>query len=184
MATPSEITICYNTVNRNNNTVGNIDYDNEVNAAVFLSWNKKKKKYEDEIARLKEELAECRKNLDKVQKSVISGYVSKRGRNNCTNKKDYDRHQHMNGEILSHFCKNKMFAHYKFLQPSYMIYSQENTRSLCYKINKLIDKPPHIQSEIDDEFYWVNCTVPMINKKYCEIRSNFTTDIKKIYMGE
>ena len=78
----------------------------------------------------------------------------------------------------------KMFPHYKFLQPSYMIYSPENTRSLCYKINELIDKPPHIQSEIDDEFYWVNCTVPMINKKYCEIRSNFTTDIKKIYMGE
>ena len=56
-----------------------MDYDNDVNAAVFLSWNKKKKKYEDEIAKLKEELAECRKNLDKVQKSVISGYVSKRG---------------------------------------------------------------------------------------------------------
>jgi hypothetical protein len=183
LATPREITICHKTVNRNIKAVVNMDYDNDVNAAVFLSWNKKKKKYEDEIARLKEELAECRKNLDKVQKSVISGYISKRGRNN-SNKKGYDRYQHMNGEILSHFCKNKMFPHYKFLQPSYMIYSPENTRSLCYKINELIDKPPHIQSEIDDEFYWVNCTVPMISKKYCEIRSNFTTDIKKIYMGE
>jgi len=183
LATPREITICPKTVNRNIKAVVNMDYDNDVNAAVFLSWNKKKKKYEDEIARLKEELAECRKNLDKVQKSVISGYISKRGRNN-SNKKGYDRYQHMNGEILSHFCKNKMFPHYKFLQPSYMIYSPENTRILCYNINELIDKPPHIQSEIDDEFYWVNCTVPMISKKYCEIRSNFTTDIKKIYMGE
>ena len=100
MATPSEITICYNTVNRNHEAVGNMDYDNDVNAAVFLSWNKKKKKYEDEIARLKEELAECRKTLDKVQKSVISGEVVRRGRNKCCDKKVYDRYQHMNGDIL------------------------------------------------------------------------------------
>jgi len=157
--------------------------DNDVNAAVFLSWNNKKKKYEEEIARLKEELAECRMKLEKLQKRVISGSIQKRGRNN-SDKKNYDRYQHRNGEILSQFCKIKMFPHYKFLQPAYMIYSPGNKKSLCCKINEIIDKPPDIQSDIDDEFYWVNYTVPMINKKYCEIRSNFTTDIKKMYIGE
>ncbi len=77
-----------------------------------------------------------------------------------------------------------MFPHYKFLQPAYVIFSPENQKSLCYKINEIIDKPPSITSDIDAEFYWVHHTVPMINKKYCEIRSNFKTDVKKMYLGE
>ena len=107
--------------------------DNDVNAAVFLSWNKKKKKYEDEITRLKEELAECWKNLDKLQRSVILEFIQKQGRNSSSDKRGYGRYQHMNGDILSQFCKMKMFPHYKFLQPAYMIYSPENQKSLCYK---------------------------------------------------
>ena len=158
--------------------------DHDVNEAVFQSWQRKKKKYENEIARLNKELADCRKTLDKLQKSVMSGDIKRRGRNKCCDKKGYDRYQHMNGDILSQFSKFKMFPHYKFLQPAYLIYSPENQKSLCYKINEIIDKPPHVQSDIDDEFYWVNYTVPMINKKYCEMCSNFTTDVKKMYIGE
>ncbi len=41
-----------------------------------------------------------------------------------------------------------------------------------------------ITSEIDEEFYWVNYNVPMINKKYCEIRSNFNSEVKKKYIGK
>jgi hypothetical protein len=54
---------------------GMIDNDNNLNEAMFPSWDKKKKEYQDEIRRLNKELAECRKNLDKVQKKVISGNV-------------------------------------------------------------------------------------------------------------
>ena len=39
-------------------------------------------------------------------------------------------------------------------------------------------------SEIDEEFYWMNYTVPMINKKYCELRATFNTEVKKKYIGE
>ncbi len=77
-----------------------------------------------------------------------------------------------------------MFPKYKFLEPSYMIFSLENARSLCCKINKIIERPPSITSEIDEEFYWMNYTVTMINKKYCELRSNFNTEVKKKYSGE
>ena len=48
----------------------------------------------------------------------------------------------------------------------------------------MIEKPLAITSDLDHEYYWVNYTVPMINKKYCEIRSNFNTDVKKKYIGE
>ncbi len=67
---------------------------------------------------------------------------------------------------------------------NHVMFSLENPRSLCCKINKLIERPPSITSEIDEEFYWVNFTIPMINKKYCEIRSNFNTEMKKEYVGE
>ena len=77
-----------------------------------------------------------------------------------------------------------MFPQYKFLEPSYMIFSLENQRSLCYKINGMIEKPLAITSDLGHEYYWVNYTVPMINKKYCEMRSNFNTDMKKKYIGE
>jgi hypothetical protein len=48
----------------------------------------------------------------------------------------------------------------------------------------MIERPPLITSEIDGEFYWMNYTVPMINKKYCELRSNFNSEMKKKYISE
>jgi hypothetical protein len=87
-------------------------------------------------------------------------------------KKSFDKYHHSNGDIITSFCKIRMFPQYEFLQPSYMIFSFENQRSLCYKINQMIERPPSITSEIDEEFYWENYTMPMINKKYCEIRLN------------
>ena len=77
-----------------------------------------------------------------------------------------------------------MFPQYKFLEPLYMIFSLENQRSLCYKINGMIEKPLAITSDLDHKYYWDNYTVLMINKEYCEMRSNFNTDLKKKYIGE
>ncbi len=48
----------------------------------------------------------------------------------------------------------------------------------------MIEKPLAITSDLDHKYYWVNYIVPMINKKYCEMRSNFNTDVKKKYIGE
>ena len=122
--------------------------------------------------------------LDKVQKQVISGNVRWWGRNKMNSKLSFDRYQHSNGDIVSSFCKNRMFPQYKFLEPSYVIFLLENPRSLCSNINKIIERPPSITSEVDEEFYWMNYTVPMISKKYCELRSNFNTEVKKKYIGE
>jgi hypothetical protein len=48
----------------------------------------------------------------------------------------------------------------------------------------MIERPPMIISEIDEEFYWMNYTVQMIDKKYCEIRLNLNSEVKKKYIGE
>jgi hypothetical protein len=122
--------------------------------------------------------------LDAVQKQVLSGEIRWYGQNKMNSKESFDRYQHSNGDIVSSFCKIRMSPQYKFPQPSYVMFSLKNPRSLCWKINKLIERPPSITSEIGEEFYWVNFTVPMINKKYCEIWSNFNTEVKKKYIGE
>jgi hypothetical protein len=60
------------------------------------------------------------------------------------------------------------------------VYSDRDKSSLCYKCNEEIDVPVLE----DGEFYWTNKIVPMINKKYCEIRANINSGIKVEYFGE
>jgi hypothetical protein len=65
-----------------------------------------------------------------------------------------------------------------------LIFSSTNERSLSVKLNKLIEKPKELVTPIDHDYYWSNSIVPIINKKYCEIRSNFNLEVKKMYIGE
>jgi hypothetical protein len=81
------------------------------------------------------------------------------------------------------FCKNKMFPIYKFLEQSMLIFLS-NKRSLCAKLTGQIQIPRELITPTDHEFYWANNIVPMINGEYIEIRSNFNTEVKKVYLSE
>jgi hypothetical protein len=151
--------------------------------AVYRSWNNQKKEYQDEIRKLTNEMSKYCEKLARIQSKLLSGDVNARG-HNSVNKQEYDKYDHCNADIVSGFCKSIMFPQYKFLEPSYMIFSLEYQRSLCYKINGMIEKPLAITSDLDHKYYWDNYTVLMINKEYCEMRSNFNTDLKKKYIGE
>ncbi len=105
--------------------------------AMFRSWNKQKKEYPDEIRRLRNKVSGYRLKLDAVQKQGLSGEIRFHERNKMKSKESFDRYQHSNGDIVSSFCKNRMFPQYKFLQPSYVMFSLENPRSLCCKIHDL-----------------------------------------------
>ncbi len=48
----------------------------------------------------------------------------------------------------------------------------------------MIEKSRELITPINHEFYWSNSLVPMINKKYGEIRSNFNTEVKRVYISE
>jgi hypothetical protein len=102
-----------------------------------------------------------------------------RGRNTLQTKK-FDSYAHTNQHVISQFCKNKLFPHQKFLHRSWKIYSKKDKTSLSYKCKEEIDVPVNE----DGEFYWANKIVPMINKKYCEIRANVNSVIKLEYFGE
>ncbi len=95
--------------------------DNTLDEAMFRSWNKRKKEYQDEIQRLRNKVSGYWLKLDAVQKQVLSGEIRWQGRNKTKSKESFNRYQHSNGDIISSFCKNKMFPQYKFLQPSYVM---------------------------------------------------------------
>ena len=131
-----------------------------------------------ENKRLKGELKECLERMRKLQRQVMNGDVH-RGRNRLQTR-EFNLYDHTNQDIISQFCKNKLFSHQKFLHPSWKVYSDKDKSSLSYKCNEEIDVPVLE----DGEFYWMNKIVPMINKKYCKIRANINSGIKVEYFGE
>ncbi len=99
------------------------------------------------------------------------------------NKLKFNKFDHINMEIISRFCKSKMFPIYKFLEQSMLIFLS-NKQSQCAKLTGLIQIPRELTTPTDHEFYWTNTIVPMINGNYIEIRSNFNMEVKKVYLGE
>ncbi len=131
-----------------------------------------------ENERLKGEVKECLERMRKLQRQLLSGDVH-RGWNTLQTK-EFDSYDHTNQNVISQFCKNKLFRHRKFLHPSWKIYSEKDKTSLSYKCKEEID----VTVKEDGEFYWANKIVPMINKKYCEIRANINSGIKLEYFGK
>ncbi len=128
--------------------------------------------------KLKGDIEECRAKMRKLQQQLMNGDVHQL--RNTLRTSDYDSYDHLNQDITARFCKNKLCPHQKCLHPSWKVYSASDKNSLSYKCNEEIDIPV-IE---DGEFYWMNKTVPMINKKYCEIRANINSSIKREYFGE
>jgi len=116
------------------------------------------KEYQDEIQKLTDEVSNYREKLDRIQSKLLSGDVNARGRNSV-NMQEYDRYDHCNADIVSGFSMSIMFPQYKFLEPSHMIFSLENQRSLCYKINGMIEKPLAITSD------WIMSTIGLITPR-------------------
>jgi hypothetical protein len=145
----------------------------------YKNWRRQKKNNEMEIKSLNEKLKQQEK-LDRFQLKQLQGDLA-RGRN-AINKSKFNKFDHINMEIVSGFCKNKMFPIYKFLEQSMSIFLS-NEQSLCAKLTGLIQISRELTTPTDHEFYWTNNIVPMINWKYIEIRSNINTEVKA-YLGE
>jgi len=135
-------------------------------------------KLQGENEKLKGEIIVYQAKMKKLQQQLLNGDVH-RGRNTLRTS-EFDSYDHTNQDIISQFCKNKLFPQQKFLHTSWKVYSEKDKTSLSYKCKEEIDIP----ILEDNEFYWMNKIVPMINKKYCEIRANINACIKVEYFGE
>ncbi len=155
--------------------------DSTFEDSFYKNWRRQKKNCEMKIKSLNEKLKQMQEKLDGLQQKQLQGDLA-RGRN-AINKSKFNEFNHINTEIVLGFCKNKMFPIYKFLEQSMLIFLS-NKKSLCAKLTRLIQISRELTTPTDHEFYWTNNTVPMINRKYIEIRSNFNTEVKKVYLGE
>jgi hypothetical protein len=137
-----------------------------------------------EIKELKAKLTTYKVEVGSLQAKMIRGdnYC---GRNSTHISKlvSWGNDDSANNEVVTQFCKNKLFLHYKFLHQGWLEYSTDNTSSLCYKIFKIIKIPITVTTSVDKEFYWKTKILPMINKKLCEMRSNFNSAVKEKYLG-
>ncbi len=73
----------------------------------YKNWTRQKGKYETEIKSLHEKLKQMQEKLDSLQQKQVNRDLA-RGRN-AFNKLKFNKFDHINMEIVSRFCNNKMF---------------------------------------------------------------------------
>jgi hypothetical protein len=97
----------------------------------YKNWRRQKKNYETEIKSLNGKLTQMQEKLDSLQQKQLQGDLA-RGRN-AINKSKFNKLDNINMEIVTGFCKNKMFPIYKFPEQSILIFLS-NKQSLCAKL--------------------------------------------------
>jgi hypothetical protein len=107
-----------------------------------------------EIKELKAKLTTYEVEVGSLRAKIIRGdnYC---GRNSTHISKSvsWSNNDGANNEVVTQFCKSKLFPHYKFLHQGWLEYSSHDTSSLCYKIFKIIEVPITVTTEVDKEFY-------------------------------
>jgi hypothetical protein len=101
----------------------------------YENWRRQEKNYETEIKSLNEKLKQMQEKLDGLQQKQLQGDLARGW--NAFDKMKFNKFNHINMEIVSGFCKNKMFPIYKFLEQSMLIFLS-NEQSLCAKLAGLI----------------------------------------------
>ncbi len=118
----------------------------------------------------------------KLQRQLLNREVHC-GRNSIKKSK-YNQNNHANSDSIANFCKKKVFPHHKFLHESWKTYDPTNKTSLYYKCCEEIDIPRQVEADLTKmKYFWLNKTVPMINKKYCKIHENFNVAARGEYFG-
>jgi hypothetical protein len=117
----------------------------------YATMRRQRKYYESEIKRLKGEVSQMQEKLDGLQQKQLQGDLA-RGRNDMKKSK-LSKFKHCNMEVVSTFCKKRMFPVSKFLEQSMLIYSSSHKQSMCVKLSKEITKPKELDTAIDHEFY-------------------------------
>jgi hypothetical protein len=153
------------------------------------NFNKRKKELQDTNKSLVEKYNNLKGQLEiyhdwanKLQCQLLNREVH-RGWNSIKNSK-YNQKDHANSDIIASFCKKRVFPHHKFLHKSWKTYALANKTSLYYKCCDEIIIPRQVEADLAKmEYFWLNKTVPMINKKYCKIRANFNAAARGDYFG-
>ena len=100
------------------------------------------------------------------------------GRNNVS-RDTWDGSDLANLDNINRYCKEKLYPYYKFLPSEWNTYSPVEVGTICYKLMNLVAVPDNVT----EEYYYSERIVPMVNKKYVEMRSNINGHIRKLYQS-
>ena len=102
-----------------------------------------------------------------------------RGQNHLK-KTNWEHTDYMNDDNIIKFCQLTVYPHYKILPMGWDRYSGNHPKTLCYKVINVIRVPNGIKKE----WYWFNRVVPIMNKKFIDMRSNTRGACRKQYTSE
>ena len=127
-------------------------------------------KKERENAALMAKLKRMEKNLQSRKQHY--------GRNNVS-RDTWDGSDLANLDNINRYCKEKLYPYYKFLPSEWNTFSPVDVGTICCKLIGVVDVPGNVTVE----YYYSERVVPMVNKKYVEMRSNINGHIRKLYQS-
>ena len=136
------------------------------------------KKLQAESNNWKKEKAALTDRLKKMEDVRVEG-IAVRGRNNLK-KKNWAHHDFMNADNINKYCQLTIYPHFKILPVGWDRYCENNSKTLCCKVMDIIRVP----DGVNKQWYWFDKVVPIMNKKFIDMRSNTRGACRKQYMSE
>jgi hypothetical protein len=127
---------------------------------------------------LKKEKAALTDRLKKMEDGGVKANPV-RGRNNLK-KSNWEHEDYMNADNINKYCQLTIYPHFKILPVGWDRYCENNSKTLCCKVMDIIRVPDGMKKE----WYWFDKVVPIMNKKFIDMRSNTRGACRKQYMSE
>ena len=133
----------------------------------------------DSNAALAEQAMMFKKQATKY-KHLLSTSTTYRGRNK-TKKTDFDGLDHVNMQAIRKDLGWKFLPHHKFPSADWREWLPNDEGSFCVRMKNVVDFPD--DEDALPEVYWEQGLVPLVNKYFCEWRSNVNNALKISFLG-
>ena len=154
--------------------------ESSVSREEFNAMKQALRKAHRDTRRLEGVNGELKNQVVSLEKGIVERKQMRYGRNNV--KRDgWGRRDHNNLQSANKICKEKLFPKFKFLPvPDWKKFTPTEKGTLCYQIWKVVTVPRGADAEI----YWDNRMIPIVNKKYVEMRSNLNSAMRRRWQRE
>ena len=95
-------------------------------------------------------------------------------------KANWEHIDYMNADNINKYCQLTIYLHYKILPMVWDRYSGDYSKTSCYKVVDVI----RVLDGMEKEWYCFDKVVPIMNKKFIDMRSSTRGAFRKQYMSE
>ena len=126
---------------------------------------------------------ECERELEKIKLSSLN--KMKHGRNSLK-REMWTPTDFSNEKRIITYC-TKMYRYIKAFPDGWMQYNPKNQYSVSARAMGKVTVPKHDDNngcDMESEFYWNNIVMPVMNKKYGDMRSSDTERLQKQFKSK